>query len=250
MTLFVTVKLSVSVTQGSCDNEKMSIFAVNLKQAIVECGLTAHNIAMRCQIDPGLMNKIINGKRKPSDQVLNKLAACKELECPLPTLTLWRLEDARQEIAEAVAAEHELIEHSELKPIMLEGFYRFPCRGTVAAGPLTPENNGPADTVYYEFADIQQYSSDMFCLKICGDSMAPEFQDGGILLLRPTQHLKPNGYYVIETNQGTRTFKAFRFNQPQGCLEPLNENSPSITIDDFSIKQLYSIVEYKKSYET
>jgi transcriptional regulator with XRE-family HTH domain len=71
-------------------NADMSFFSDNLNAHLEHLGITPYRLAMQNQIDPALLNKILNGKRPPSDTILQRLASISELNIDLETLRWWR----------------------------------------------------------------------------------------------------------------------------------------------------------------
>lgn len=218
----------------------MPYFYSRLKQIISEKGISFHRLQFLSQVPAPLFSQWKSGKRLPSDNDLEKLARVEELDLSLDRLRAWRALDkeGRGPIEEAVR---------ELGGFAPEGFYRFPCRGTVSAGDFT-STVAPEDLTYFEFIDVSHYACDMFCLKIAGNSMAPEFQDGGLLLLRPAQSFRNNGLYVFKTDEQSSTFKVLRFLKEKAALFPLNPEYPVLPLDEISIDEAYEVIEYKISY--
>lgn len=127
-----------------------------------------------------------------------------------------------------------------------EGFYRFPCLGEVTAGKLKMSEE-QQDTPYYEWMDVKEYASDMFCLKVTGDSMEPKIPNGAVILVRPAKQFRNKGIYVVQTNYGESTLKILQFSQEGGTLLPLNKKYAPIPIQDFEIEKAFEVLEYKVS---
>jgi SOS-response transcriptional repressor LexA len=125
-----------------------------------------------------------------------------------------------------------------------DGFYRFPCKGYVSAGGLTQAIE-TEDIVYYEFAGIDEYSSDMFCLEVRGDSMNPPVPDRAIILVRSARNMRHKGWYVILTTDGQSTFKMIEFNESRAVLKPLNPAYEPIKLGHFDFSQVYEVLEIK-----
>ena len=68
-------------------------FGEQLLAHIKGLGLTPYQIALKNPIDYGLLNRVLNGKRGPSDELLQKLAAIPELKISYETLKAWKLID-------------------------------------------------------------------------------------------------------------------------------------------------------------
>jgi SOS-response transcriptional repressor LexA len=125
-----------------------------------------------------------------------------------------------------------------------DGFYRFPCKGYVSAGGLTQAIE-TQDIVYYEFAGIEEYSSDMFSLEVRGDSMNPPVPDRAIILVRPARNMRHKGWYVVLTTDGQSTFKMIEFNESKAVLKPLNPAYEAIKLGHFDFSQVYEVLEIK-----
>lgn len=193
------------------------------------------------------LSSIESNRWPPSDNVLKQLASVPELEITYQTLVGWL---ALSKLGpEAIEAAHKEVLYENLVNIgSPQGFFRFPCLGTVSAGSLQMVDQRQ-DLIYYEFSDIKEYDQKMFCLEIRGDSMSPKFEDAGVLLVRETKNYRNNGLYVIITNHGESTFKLLRFeeNGPPK-LVPINPNYEPILLQNMHIEKAYEVIEYKKSY--
>ena len=73
-------------------------------------------------------------------------------------------------------------------------------------------------------------SSEPFALQVLGDSMAPEFPDGCIVVSEPGGALH-DGCYVIADYQDEIVLRQLRLTTSEWRLEPLNPNYPHLKID-------------------
>ena len=227
----------------------MNRFGLALTHFLLENDISLYKLALDAKIDRGLLYRIASGKRHASTDVLEKIAALNIAGLSLAQLHAWRALDTVPEEALQLAAQHIANEVPSLVLQQLpQGTYRVPCKGVVAAGPLTPIAKD-TEIIYYAFDDMALYSPDLFCLKIQGDSMQPRFEDGGVLLVRKTDAFKNGRFYVVETDAGERTFKAFQMALEAGRLLPLNTEYAPIELKNFNIAHAYEVLEYKKSYD-
>lgn len=226
----------------------MSHFADNLRRALAENQLSSFNLALELGIDPSVMSKVINGIRKPPKGFIEKLATCEPLQLTLETMKGWQALDEYEDTFIKAGLKPVPIWENVSTPQPMEGLYRVPLRGTVAAGSLTYEEQLP-ETEYIDWYDLTEISSDIFCLKVKGDSMYPPIPDGAYLLVREARQIKKQGIYVIETQDNETTVKVFQYDGRGTRLIPLNPQYPEISLETIKVRRLYEVLEYKVNLE-
>jgi DNA polymerase V len=75
--------------------------------------------------------------------------------------------------------------------------------------------------------------SDPYALRVLGDSMAPEFTDGEVIVIEPGSSCEA-GSYVIALFEDEYVFRMLSINDNQLYLRPLNDVYSTIKIDDKS----------------
>ncbi len=73
-------------------------------------------------------------------------------------------------------------------------------------------------------------SSEPFALQVLGDSMAPEFPDGCVVVSEPAGAVH-DGCYVIAEYKGEIILRQLRLTAGVWHLEPLNPKFPRLKID-------------------
>ena len=73
-------------------------------------------------------------------------------------------------------------------------------------------------------------SSEPFALQVLGDSMAPEFPDGCVVVSEPGGAVH-DGCYVIADYKGEIILRQLRLTAGEWHLEPLNPKYPRFKID-------------------
>ena len=73
-------------------------------------------------------------------------------------------------------------------------------------------------------------SSEPFALQVLGDSMAPEFPDGCVVVSEPSGAVH-DGCYVIAECKGETILRQLRLTAGVWNLEPLNPKYPHLKID-------------------
>lgn len=73
--------------------------------------------------------------------------------------------------------------------------------------------------------------SEPFALRVLGDSMAPEFQEGHIIIIEP-DGIVQNGSYVFAVYEEEYIFRQLIIEEGQYFLKPLNDNYPTLTISN------------------
>ena len=75
-----------------------------------------------------------------------------------------------------------------------------------------------------------------YALRVIGDSMAPEFLEGHILIIDPAMPPQ-HGAYVIIDYQGETTFRQFIIENGRKFLKALNEAYPAVElVEKYSVR--------------
>jgi len=73
-------------------------------------------------------------------------------------------------------------------------------------------------------------AAEPYALRVIGDSMAPEFRDGHIIIVDPGLPAV-HGAYVVADYRGETIFRQFVVEGEARYLKPLNEAFPAIRLD-------------------
>lgn len=68
--------------------------------------------------------------------------------------------------------------------------------------------------------------SEPFALRVIGDSMAPEFVDGEIIIVEPTTAVT-NGCFVVAQHEGEYILRQLQTTSGKWLLNPVNRQYPS-----------------------
>ncbi len=68
-----------------------------------------------------------------------------------------------------------------------------------------------------------------FALQVLGDSMAPEFKDGSIIIIDPEAVVK-EGSYVFAVHEQETIFRQLKIDGDKYYLQPLNDHYPTVEI--------------------
>jgi SOS-response transcriptional repressor LexA len=71
--------------------------------------------------------------------------------------------------------------------------------------------------------------SEPFALRVLGDSMAPEFDEGAVIIVEPTGVLD-DGCYVVADYNDEYLFRQLVFKEARWLLQPLNRKYPTVEI--------------------
>ena len=77
-------------------------------------------------------------------------------------------------------------------------------------------------------------SDEPFALRVLGDSMEPEFQDGCIIIIDPAANVE-NGRYVIAEIDGEYIFRQLIQEDEKYFLKPINEGYKTTEIESASV---------------
>lgn len=72
--------------------------------------------------------------------------------------------------------------------------------------------------------------NELFALRVLGDSMIPEFQEGHIIIIDKDAVVK-NGSYVLAVYQEEYIFRQLLIDEQRYFLKPLNDNYPTLEIN-------------------
>jgi len=75
--------------------------------------------------------------------------------------------------------------------------------------------------------------SEPFALQVLGDSMAPEFCEGHIIIIEPNGVVE-SGRYVFAVYQGEYIFRQLFIDKERYFLQPLNQKYPTLEIEDLT----------------
>lgn len=76
-------------------------------------------------------------------------------------------------------------------------------------------------------------SGEAFALMVLGDSMAPEFRDGDIVIIEP-EGLARDGSFVLADVNGEVIFRQLRVHAPGWTLDALQPGHPQIELTDLT----------------
>jgi phage repressor protein C with HTH and peptisase S24 domain len=71
--------------------------------------------------------------------------------------------------------------------------------------------------------------SEPFALRVLGDSMEPEFNEGDVLVIEPSV-LVDDGCYVVAEHEGEYVFRQLTIEENKWYLKPLNSKYPDLQI--------------------
>ena len=83
-----------------------------------------------------------------------------------------------------------------------------------------------AEAEIHGCAELEPYA-----LRVLGDSMAPEFLEGHVVIVDPGMHLS-HGAYVVIDYQGETTFRQYWVEGGRKFLKAVNEAYPAIEITE------------------
>jgi SOS-response transcriptional repressor LexA len=89
-----------------------------------------------------------------------------------------------------------------------------------------------------------------FALRVKGDSMEPEFNEGDIIIVSPTAKAVTGDYVVAKNDEEEATFKQYKKFDAARVLHPLNPKYPDIVLNkDLEYRIVGVVMEKKKRYK-
>lgn len=181
----------------------------NLKQLRKAKGFTQKRLGELVGVSESAINQYENGKRLPSFEVALKIA--EELDCEFTDLVSLR----------------------ENRPTIATNVVTFPVIGEVAAhyGHYGDQNYTNGEVEIPESWLKGRDRKEFFVLRVSGDSMYPDFQDGDIVLVHSQPVLDRNGQVaVVRYNSEEATLKRVDHGAGSVKLCPINPQYPPLTI--------------------
>ena len=137
-----------------------------------------------------------------------------------------------------------------VEPAALGKMRKIPIISWVAAGKWseTGESFHTEDAKEWIESDIKGEHN--FALRVKGDSMEPEFNDGDIIIVSPTAKAVTGDYVVAKNDDEEATFKQYKKFDSARVLHPLNPKYQDIVLNkDIEYKIVGVVMEKKKRYK-
>jgi len=136
-----------------------------------------------------------------------------------------------------------------VEPVDLGQRRRIPIISWVTAGQWQAvcDNFQPGDAD--DWIDTEIKGACVFALKIKGDSMEPEFQEGEIIIVNPHVEALPGDFVIVKNDEEEATFKQLKRYGEMTILHPLNAKYADIEIKKGQRYHIIGkVVEKKKRY--
>lgn len=137
-----------------------------------------------------------------------------------------------------------------VEPAALGKMRKIPVISWVAAGKWseTGESFHSEDAVDWIETDIKGEHN--FALRVKGDSMEPEFNEGDIIIISPTAKAVTGDFVVAMNHEEEATFKQYKRFDNTRVLHPLNPKYQDIVLNkDKEYKIVGVVMEKKKRYK-
>lgn len=201
-----------------------------LKDKREEKGLSAREVARRAGISDGHVLYIENEQRKPTFDILMKIVKALNAD----------LQEFLRETGYLPV---------NVEPVDLGERRRIPIISWVTAGQWQAVCDifQPGDAEDWTETDVK--GPHVFALKIKGDSMEPEFQEGEIITINPHVEALPGDFVIIKNDEEEATFKQLKRYGDMTILHPLNPKYADIEINKGrKYEVIGKVVEKKKRY--
>jgi len=74
-------------------------------------------------------------------------------------------------------------------------------------------------------------NTEPYALRVIGDDMRPEFEDGSVIIVDPGGTLQ-NGCFIVIEHQGELTFRKYVEHQQKQYLVPVNDLYPTVELTE------------------
>lgn len=187
---------------------------MNLKQLRLSNKLTQAEVAKHLNISMQAYSHYETGRREPDNKTLKN-------------------------IAEFFNVSIDYLLGKEEPGVISKNYSRIPVYGTIPAGVPTEmiDNSFIED---YEDIDINltKGGKQYFGLKVKGESMAPNFLNGDVLILRKQETCENGQYCAVSINHTECTFKKVILNSNGITLQPINPSFEPLFFSNKEIAEL------------
>ncbi len=207
----------------------MMIIGPNIRRLRKQRGWTILDLSTRAEMDSGYLSKLERGIAGYGQEVVSKLA--KALGVPA----------------------FELFTESSNVEAAVIGTRRVPLLDYVQAGQWTDviETRSDSDISEYMLTTLE-LSGRAFAMRIQGDSMLPQFEEGDIVVVDPVVPPRPGDYVVASNGSGQGIFKKYRIRGLNETgnevfeLVPLNPDYPTLRSDLTHLRIVGTMMEHRK----
>lgn len=88
----------------------------------------------------------------------------------------------------------------------------------------------------------------IFALRVAGDSMEPEFNEGEILVIIPDADVNPGEFVVVKSEKGEATLKQLKKYGNTFVLHPLNPRYQDMEVKKGELRVIGKVVKKEKRY--
>lgn len=206
-------------------------------------------LARRIGITHASVSKWESGLNQPKGRYLNELAAA------LGVSVDWLL--TGNDGAPAAQVKEALPGYHNVEPAVIPQGSRVPIISYVQAGQwreMCEQASAFDGTLEYVTAGID-VGPHGFGLWVRGDSMAPQFKEGDLLIVDPDVAPKAGDFVIASNGKSEATFKKYRARgeydngQPRFELVPLNDDHDTLSTDQTPIAIIGVVVEHRTFFK-
>ena len=173
-------------------------------------GYSIYDVNRLCDISPSYLSLMENGKRRPSPIILKKLSSIYHIDYNDLLIKAGFSDLVEDERKSKIKTD---ILGNPVAPV--------PLLGAVKAGYNYLAQENWIGTVDVE-TNLVGDGKDYFALKVKGDSMAPVFIEGDIVIIKKQNDCESNEYAVVIINGDEGTLKKIKKTDNGIILQPLN----------------------------
>lgn len=208
-----------------------------VKDLRLEKRLKRAEVAKRAGISYDYLTKIENNQRNPNIAILGKI--CEALGASIEELFVTKTES--RQVAMSLPPK-KLFRLGGGKPVPLIGWTRAGSWEEASDGELPP---GWAEDWFYS----ELGGGKVFALRVEGDSMEPEFQEGDYILVDPARDPFVDDFVIAKIkDENSATFKQLKYKRGKMILHPLNPIYPDIVIGKAKPAHIVGVVVEKKKF--
>ena len=173
-------------------------------------GYSIYDVNKLCDISPSYLSLMENGKRRPSPIILKKLSSIYHIDYNDLLIKAGFSDLVEDERKSKIKTD---ILGNPVAPV--------PLLGAVKAGYNYLAQENWIGTVDVETSLVGD-GKDYFALKVKGDSMAPTFLEGDIVIIKKQNDCENNEYAIVIINGDEGTLKKIKKTDNGIILQPLN----------------------------
>ncbi|MFQ5912423.1 MAG: helix-turn-helix domain-containing protein [Nitrospinota bacterium] len=235
------------------DNNVYMGIGAEIRKLRRRLGLSQVELARRASVEARHISRLENEKHSPTADVLTRIAEALDASprdlWPAPKADGSYKADGTlkadgEKPSSASATTERDMEYQEPGVGALGAL--VPIVGHVSGGDsenLWGDGDFPVGTGFDQLSCASDLSdANAFALEVRGDSMAPVFRNGAVVIVSPNRQVKSGDFAVVRTQEGKSHFKMVWLESDQVRLTSINPAEPPMVFRTRDVRWIYPVV--------